>query len=200
MARRDDTGLSEEKRSYGALWLVLSLFLFVCGLWTIADDNFFRRPWKKYQAEFNRLDIQRAEAAIATEQARLDADSNYQTAAKEVDAARKEIESGESPGKLAAPEHQLELDREADLTKDLNLRFVKAELEELRFKYDDAHHTGKPTDDIQKQIDEREKLRAERQEAYSKSQEGIEAIEKQIKDKRGRPKQAEEARASLTTR
>src|SRR5215467_2134170 len=96
MARRDDTGLSEEKRSYGALWLVLSLFLFVCGLWTIADDNFFRRPWKKYQAEFNRLDIQRAEGAIAAEQKRLDADAGYQAAAKEVEAARAEVESGES--------------------------------------------------------------------------------------------------------
>src|SRR5262245_65763498 len=95
MARRDDTGLSGEKRSYGALWLVLSLFLFVCGLWTIADDNFFRRPWKKYQAEFNRLEIQRVEAAIAAEQARLDAQPDYQSAAKDVRGAPDGDETGE---------------------------------------------------------------------------------------------------------
>jgi len=36
--------LDEEKRSYGALWLVSSLLLFVGALWAIADDNIFRRP------------------------------------------------------------------------------------------------------------------------------------------------------------
>src|SRR5206468_4405033 len=65
--------LDEEKRSYGALWLVSSLLLFVGALWAIADDNIFRRPWKKWQAEFNRLEISRLKDAIADEQKRLDA-------------------------------------------------------------------------------------------------------------------------------
>ncbi len=65
---RHDSNLDEEKRSYGALWLVLSLFLFVTGLWAIADDNVFRRPWKRYQAEFGRLEIDRLKDAIAKEQ------------------------------------------------------------------------------------------------------------------------------------
>lgn len=199
MARRTDTGVSEEKRSYGALWLVMSLFLFVCGLWAIADDNFFRRPWKRYQAEFNRLEIKRVETAIGVEQARLDGEAEYQAAAKELAAAREAVVSGETAREIAALERQLEQAREDDLSKDLNLRFVKAELEELRFFYDDAHHAGRPVEEIQKRIDEREALRAERQQIYATSQAGIEAIEKQIKDKRARVKQAEEALAKLTT-
>jgi len=55
----------DEKRSYGALWLLCSLLLLVGALWAIADDNIFRRPWKKYQAGFNRLEIHRLEEAIA---------------------------------------------------------------------------------------------------------------------------------------
>ena len=64
MARRDPV-IDEEKRSYGALWLVLSLLLFVGDLWAIADDYIFRRPWKWYQAEFSRIEITKAKNEIA---------------------------------------------------------------------------------------------------------------------------------------
>src|SRR5215469_15502324 len=100
MARRDAV-LDDEKRSYGALWLVLSLLLFVGGLWAVADDNVFRRPWKKYQAEFNRLEIGRIKDAIAAEQARLDADPAYQQAAKALADARGKVSSGETASEIA---------------------------------------------------------------------------------------------------
>src|SRR5262249_24053293 len=67
MPRRDTTPQDDVKRSYGALWLVLSLLLFVGALWAVADDNIFRRPWKKWQAGFNRLEISRMEDAIGAE-------------------------------------------------------------------------------------------------------------------------------------
>jgi len=59
MAGRSEPVLDDEKRSYGAVWLVCSLLLFVGALWAVVDDNVFRRPWKKYQAEFNTLEIRR---------------------------------------------------------------------------------------------------------------------------------------------
>ncbi len=90
--------LDDEKRSYGALWLLCSLLLFVGALWAIADDNIFRRPWKRYQAEFNRLEIKRFEDAIAAEQGRLDADPAYQAAVKELARAKASVVSGEMPG------------------------------------------------------------------------------------------------------
>ena len=68
---RREAGLDDEKRSYGALWLLCSLLLFVGALWAIADDNVFRRPWKKYQAGFSRLEIRRIEETIHVEQAQL---------------------------------------------------------------------------------------------------------------------------------
>src|SRR5437867_3459040 len=111
---RREPALDEEKRSYGALWLVLSLLLFVGALWAIADDNIFRRPWKKYQAEFNRLEIARLKKAIADEQARLDADPAYQGAAKALADARARIASGEDARRLAALRRQLVTAREAE--------------------------------------------------------------------------------------
>ncbi len=86
-----------------------------------------------------------------------------------------------------------------DQTKDLNLRFVKSELEELRFQYDDAKHHGRPTDALQAQIDAREKDRIERQKTYTESQDHILALENQIKELRGSVKTAENAVAKLTT-
>src|SRR5262244_3941817 len=119
----------DEKRSYAALWLVMSLLLFVGALWAIADDNIFRRPWKKYQAEFNRLEIKRLEDAIATEQKRLDDDPTYQAASKALADAKKSVTSGDAAQRIAKLQHDLIAAQEADQSVDLNLRFVKSELE-----------------------------------------------------------------------
>src|SRR5438128_1415078 len=88
---RRDAPIDDEKRSYSAVWLVTSLLLFVGALWCIADDNIFRRPWKKFQAEFNRLEIQRLKDAIAGEQQRLDA---LQNEIKQIEGAIQTAEEG----------------------------------------------------------------------------------------------------------
>src|SRR5689334_19982863 len=106
MARRN-TPLDDEKRSYGAVWLVLSLLLLVSGLWAVADDNIFRRPWKKYQAGFNRLEISTVEQQIADEQKKLDADPTYQAAAKRVADAQKAVDAGDTKREIATLQAKL---------------------------------------------------------------------------------------------
>jgi hypothetical protein len=128
MPRKDATPQDDEKRSYGALWLVLSLLLLVSALWAIADDNLFRRPWKKWQAGFNRLEISRLEDQIGAEQERLNADPAYQAAEKQLAAARAEISSGATVKEIARIQGELDAALLADETKDLNLRFVKSGL------------------------------------------------------------------------
>src|SRR5436305_15012133 len=98
---RQAPSLDEEKRSYGALWLVSSLLLFVGALWAIADDNIFRRPWKKWQAEFNRLEIRRLKDAMEDEQKRLDAEPEYQAAAQALEDATRSVHTGERARKSA---------------------------------------------------------------------------------------------------
>src|SRR3989454_466384 len=197
MAGRRETNLDEEKRSYGALWLVLSLLLFVGGLWAVADDNVFRRPWKKYQGEFNRLEIGRVKDAIAAEQARLDADPSYQQETKTLADARAKVTSGETAREIARLEHELVRAREEDQDKDLQLRFIKSTLEELRFLHDDALHHGRPVEGILKKIEDGEHIRQARQKAYDESQARIATLETQVKSLRGEVKAAEEAVAKL---
>src|SRR5215467_6893877 len=190
--------MDDEKKSYAALWLVMSLLLFVGALWAIADDNIFRRPWKKYQAEFNRLEIQHLKDAIAAEQQRLDADPAYQEATKTLAEAKAGVSSGEHARRIADLQRQVRQAQEQDQSKDLNLRFVKSELEELRFLYDDALHHGQPTEALLAKIQEREQLRTERQAIYGASQQGIEDLQNQIKALEGAVKTAQEAVDKLT--
>jgi mono/diheme cytochrome c family protein len=200
MARRDNTPQDDEKRSYGALWLILSVLLFIGALWALADDNFFRRPWKKWQAGFNRVEISHLEDQIGAEQARLDADPKYQEVVKQLDAARAEESSGDTAKEIARLERELNAAVLQDQSKDLNLRFAKSEMEELRFRYDDARDHGRPTEAILERIRQEEEVRDERQKAYAESQGHIEDLRSQIKAKRAAAKNAEDALAKITTK
>jgi mono/diheme cytochrome c family protein len=197
--RRTTSIQDEEKRSYGALWLLCALLLFVGALWAIADDNVFRRPWKRYQAEFNRREIARLEDQIAAEQKRLDADPAYQAAENALREARVNVGSGDSSRRIAALQADVKRAQEADQSKDLNLRFVKSELEELRYKYDEAVQTGRPADDILHEIQAKEQVRVGRQQVYSESQQHIQELQDQIKALQGAVKTAEDELAKLTT-
>jgi len=199
MARRDSTPQDDERKSYGAVWLVCSLLLLVGALWAILDDNFLRRPWKKWQAGFSRVEISRVEDQIQAEQQRLDADPAYQEAVKRLDTARAEVDSGATAGEIARLERELEAAVLADQSKDLNLRFVKSELEELRFFFDDARHHGRPTEGILEQIHQRETVQEERKKIFAESQAHIEDLRAQIAAKRATVKAGEDALAKLTT-
>src|SRR2546430_17336847 len=125
MARRI-TPIDDEKRSYGAVWLVTSLLLFVGALWCIADDNLFRRPWKKFQAEFNRLEIQHLKDAIAAEQQRLDADPADQQAVKTLADARVNASSGEIARQIADLQRLLRRAQHHDQSQDRDLRLISS--------------------------------------------------------------------------
>jgi cbb3-type cytochrome oxidase cytochrome c subunit len=199
MAGRRGSVLDEEKRSYGALWLVCSLLLLVGALWAVADDNIFRRPWKKYQGGFSRLEIERLKQQIAEKQQALDADPTYQAASQGLAAARESLASGENARRLAELRRELAVARQEDQSKDLNLRFVKSELEELRFQFDDALHHGRPTEPILEVIQAREALQREREQIYAESQARIADVEARIKAVEATVKNAEDALAALTT-
>ncbi len=201
MARRTSV-TDDEKRSYGAVWLVLSLLLFVGGLWAVADDNIFRRPWKKYQAGFARLEIGKVKQQIADEQAKLDADPTYQEAVKKVNEARARVTGGDVAQEIKALEAKVaQLTRE-DLGKDLSLRFIKSELEEWRYLHDEALHHGhaEEVERWEKKIAEGEQTKAERQHIYDESQKAIADTQDQIKAKQGELLDAEDALGKLTTK
>ena len=92
---------NEEKKSYGTVFFVGSILLVVVSLWAVFDDNITRRVWKKHQAEFNRSDYERAEAALAKEQKRLNADPKFRELVKKRDAELESLEAGDKHARLA---------------------------------------------------------------------------------------------------
>ena len=197
---RRDAPVDDEKKSYAVVWFFTALLMFILALYALADDNVFRRAWKKYQAGFNRLEISTIEKQIGAEQERLNADPEYQEAMKTLAEAQASLTSGEAVKQKAALLKELEAAQHDDLTKDLNLRFIKSNLEELRFLFDDAEHKGRKeeAEALLKRIEEGEKERAEKQKKYSESQAHIEEIENRVKQLEGAAKAAEDRVAKLT--
>ena len=144
MARRDSTPQDDERKSYGAVWLVCSLLLLVGALWAVARRQFLPPPVEEVAGGLQPAGDQpgRGRRSGRSRQ-RLDADPAYQEAVKRLDTARAEVDSGATAGEIARLEQELEAAVLADQSKDLNLRFVKSELEELRFFFDDAKHHGR---------------------------------------------------------
>src|ERR1043166_4554964 len=98
----------EEKKSYGTVFLLGAALLVVVTLWSFWDDNFTRRPWKAFQTAFYRLDYQKAKAAYAEEDKKLQADTNYQELTKKIAAEKQSLESGELAKKKAALQSELD--------------------------------------------------------------------------------------------
>ena len=132
----------EEKKSYGSIFVLGSCLLVVLTLWAFWDDNITRRPWKRYQAQFYRLDYRKAQAAYNEEDKKLQADPAYQDLSKKLAAAQSSVARGELRKKLAALSQE-ETRAQVRFTElDQEIKFLKSELEEAWYEHDHAVQTG----------------------------------------------------------
>jgi len=112
---------------------VCSLLLFVRRPLGGGGRQHLRRPWKKYQAEFSASRSKRLEDSIAAEQAKLDADRPTRRPRRRSTTRRRASPRARAPSS-SRPCAPRSIRRSARTSrKDLNLRFVKSELEELRY-------------------------------------------------------------------
>ncbi len=150
----------EEGKSYGAVFFFGICALVVVSLWIFFDDNFSRRPWKKYQADFNRLDYSKAKDAYDAEQKKLDTNPEYVALIKKLGAAESSLSHGDLANKL----QQLEIEEtERDVRffeLDQDVKFIKSELEEAWYEHDHAIQLGKNTTPYKNRIDELDKQQA----------------------------------------
>src|ERR1043165_6621401 len=65
----------EEKKSFGSAFVIGIALLVALSLWAYWDDNFSRRPWKGVQAQFYRLDYNKAQAAYVEEDKKIQQDA-----------------------------------------------------------------------------------------------------------------------------
>ena len=147
---------NEEKKSYGTVFFVGSILLVVVSLWAVFDDNITRRVWKVHQGEFIRTDYERAEAALAKEQERLNADPKYAELVKQRAAEVESLERGEKGARLAElGELQQRVEVEY-FDADQEVKFVKSELDEAWYEFDHAVQLGKDASPYRNHIKELE--------------------------------------------
>lgn len=180
---------TEEKKSYGSVFLLGSALLVVVTLWAFWDDNITRRPWKKFQTEFYRLDYRKAREAYKEEDKKLQADPAYEELVKKLEAGRASLAGGDLAKKLNALQRE---ETRADVRfseLDQEVKFIKSELEEAWYEYDHAAQQGRTRKPYEERIQELDqevaKLRPELEAAREKRdklKEEIKQIYASVKD------------------
>lgn len=181
MARRD-TEIDEEKKSRSVLFLLAAVALLVSGVWAVWNDNISRRPWKLFQHEFRDLEYTRAQDALAAEQARLEADPQYQELQKQLASARQNLTSGETGRQIAERQQRLTTLGKRLAVVDLDLRFVKSELEEAWYQLDHAREFGQPEEPRRARIDKLEAHRVETKKEFDELNHQKDQLDNEIKE------------------
>ncbi|MBI2987075.1 MAG: c-type cytochrome [Deltaproteobacteria bacterium] len=173
---------NEEKKSYGSVFLLGTSLLVAVSLWSLWDDNITRRPWKKFQTEFYRLDYRKAKAAYDEEDKKLKADPGYQDLVKKLAAAEDSLTRGELAKKLKSlrAEEARATVRFGDL--DQEVKFIKSELEEAWYEYDHAVQQGRNTKRYQETIQELEKEKAKVDPQLEAARQKREQLKEEIKN------------------
>lgn len=146
MARRD-LNLDDEKRSYAGLWLLCAALLVLGAVWAILDDTFLRRPWKAYQHGYHALAKEKERTKLEAEEAKLSEKPEYTALKEKLAEAEAGLGSDETTAKLASAEQRLAAAKIVEADSDLQVRFVKSELEAAWYQYEHAlEHHGNVTE------------------------------------------------------
>lgn len=183
MARRE---VSDEQRTYSGIFLLAVGMLLIGAVWSVVDDNFFRRPWKLHQARFFELEHNQLLERIATEDARLAADPEYQKLSAELTVANEKLQGGDTEKRiveLGAKLHEVKT-QHGDF--DLELRIQKSRLEEAWYEYEHALHEKYPAAELE-----------ERKAHIAHLDEGRVALEKGFNDTRSEIKRIESELAEV---
>ncbi|HUO03662.1 MAG TPA: c-type cytochrome [Candidatus Binataceae bacterium] len=182
MAGRPGLDTAEEAKSYSALFVLIVALLLAVTVWSIWDDNISRRPWKEYQVEFDHLAYNKYMDDAAAEQKRLEADPKYQQLAKDLKAARDELNSGATESKLADLHAQLNsLSVIAD-DKDQAVRFTKSFLTERWYDYNHAIQMKEDPTPYKNEIDKLNGDLVGEQAVFDKAKAKVQAVKDRIED------------------
>ena len=145
-----------QERHYNILKLnrtfaISSLVFFA--VWILVFVYDFQRPWKKYQIEFRKLEIEKIRQDLSTESAALENNSNYNQLVEELSVAEKKLTVRQN--ELDEIVQQFEI-LDAELYKNNQLyQFAKADLDVLKYEYEKSQfghggseNAGKEYDDL----------------------------------------------------
>ncbi|MEK7210763.1 MAG: c-type cytochrome, partial [Candidatus Binatota bacterium] len=172
---------NEEKKSYASVFLLGASLLVAVTLWSFWDDNITRRPWKRYQTDFYRLDYRKAKAAYEEEDKKLQADPAHQELAKKLAAEQASLASGDLAKKLKALQREEVRANVRFNEVDQEDKFIKSELEEAWYEHDHAVQQGRNTKPYLETIAELDKEKAKLDPQLEGARQKREQVKEEIK-------------------
>jgi len=179
----------EERKSYGSVFFLGVCLLVGLSLWALYDDNFSRRPWKRYQAEFYRMDYGKAQEAYAAEDKKLQDDPNYQALVKKLNEQKASLKEGDLAHRLEALRQELPAAEILFNERDQEVKFIKSELEEAWYEYDHAVQQGESTRpfeaaiaDLDKELAALEPVLEQAKQKRQETKDRIKEIQSGVKD------------------
>ena len=153
--------IKQEERYYNVLklnkWFAISSLLFTA-FWilTFADD--YNRPWKKYQSDFRKMEIENVREKLTDQRAILSDNSDYQELLSNLERRRNELFNQSE--KVKSIEQQLADIEGSFYASNQDYQFAKADLdaakyalEESRYGNGDLIKANKVYDDLKKKSD-----------------------------------------------
>ena len=134
-------------------WFAISSILFTA-FWilTFADD--YNRPWKKYQIEFRKMEIEKVRSEISTKQEALEGNEGYQLLLAQLDL--KQAEFNNQQGRINEVNQELERIEGAFYSSNQNYQFSKADFDAVKYQLEDYKFKNLNTKALQKQFDKLE--------------------------------------------
>ena len=153
--------IKQEERYYNVLklnkWFAISSLLFTA-FWilTFADD--YNRPWKKYQSDFRKMEIENVREKLTDQRAILSDNSDYQELLSNLERRKNELFNQSE--KVKSIEQQLADIEGSFYASNQDYQFAKADLdaakyalEESRYGNGDLTKANKVYDDLKKKSD-----------------------------------------------
>ncbi len=183
-----------EGRNYGPVFLLTALLLALATGWAVVDEVWVRRPWKKYQREFYRLELQKAKTEFHK------AEEKFRTPEVQARYASLEQKLRFAEAALRREEYRKAVRELEEIQRHLSersqkLQFTRSESDEVYYLYKSALHKGKPAGRKRQQFDELEREKEMRSREIVFVQERRSAAERRVREFEGR---AESLRDSLT--
>ncbi|MFP6626487.1 MAG: c-type cytochrome [Deltaproteobacteria bacterium] len=142
----------DEKRSYGALFLLTIGLLLACTVWAIWQDSFSRHLWKKYKADFYRFAISRYTEELAADAEGLAAVPEYVELGQELAEVQASLASGDLAERLDVLAGDLGTAEVKVLETDLENRFVTGEIEEVWYLIESGSHAGRDVGEVRRRM------------------------------------------------
>ena len=170
-----------EERRYGPMFVLASVLLTLATGWAVVDEVWVRRPWKTYQKEFYKLELEKAQENLRNAEAKfLSPEVQSKHSALETQLHSAEAAFSSEIYRTAVKELENLQMQLSELSQEL--QFVRSESDEVYYLYKTALHKSKYAAKERAQLDKLEGEKEKLSQEIASMQQRRSAVEKRVQD------------------